>query len=60
MNLEYKCHDLERLHRALDELLASYLCEHLGSLPSQISVLELLEWNYERIQAAKVTEYRNS
>lgn len=39
----------EELHRALDELLADYLQQH-HALPSNISVMDLLQWSHEQTQ----------
>jgi hypothetical protein len=36
------------LHEHLDELLADYLQQHLGKLPSTTSVMELLVWAHEQ------------
>ena len=35
----------EAHHAAFDGLLAAYLIHHHGSLPSAISVMELMEWS---------------
>lgn len=35
------------LHRALDELIADYLA-HGGKVPSQATVLELMEWSHRQ------------
>jgi hypothetical protein len=37
----------ELLHRMLDELLADFLAQ-TGKLPSQVSVVELMEWSYQQ------------
>lgn len=39
------------LHNALDIALAQYLQAHPGSLPSETSVMQLLEWHYEKMAA---------
>jgi len=36
----------EEDHVTLDRVLAEYLAEHPGTLPSRISVLELLKWHH--------------
>lgn len=37
------------LHNALDELLADYLLHHRGSLPSKITLMQLLKWSHEQM-----------
>jgi hypothetical protein len=41
------------LHAMLDELVACYLLEHRGALPSKITVLELMKWSFQRTQGNK-------
>ena len=36
-------------HRALDEALAEYLSKHSTALPSETSILTLLEWNHKLV-----------
>lgn len=37
------------LHRAFDELLADFLAHHPDALPSETSVLELVQWSAEQV-----------
>jgi len=36
------------LHAAVDELVADYLRQHRGALPSEVSVADLLAWSYQQ------------
>jgi len=45
----------EELHRMLDELIADFI-QHTGKLPSQTSILELMEWSHR--QTIKPDDYR--
>ncbi len=38
----------KELHSSLDELFADYLSQHTGKLPSNTTVLELLQWSYQQ------------
>jgi hypothetical protein len=40
-------------HEAVDRLLAGFLIEHPGRVPSDVPVLELLGWNLERSQSGR-------
>lgn len=37
----------KELHKALDELLADWVC-NTGNLPSKHTITELLKWSYEQ------------
>ena len=41
----------ERMHAALDALLATYLASHRGKVPSNTTVTELMEWSAEQLRA---------
>jgi hypothetical protein len=49
MNKEDHIKRHQRLHKALDELLADFI-SHTERLPSKTSVVELLEWSFAQIQ----------
>lgn len=38
----------KELYNNLDELYADYLAQHTGKLPSNTTVLELLQWSYQQ------------
>lgn len=38
----------KELHASLDELYADYLTQNKGKLPSNTTVLELLQWSYQQ------------
>ncbi len=37
-------------HRALDMMLAEYLVSNPGSMPSKISVMELIQWHDKKMK----------
>ena len=39
----------EELHRALDELTADFMM-HTNSLPSQTTIIRLMEWSHQQCQ----------
>jgi hypothetical protein len=51
---EHKARHVE-LHKSLDELLADFI-GHTGGLPSQTTVMELIEWSYQQTQNPTETE----
>lgn len=38
----------KELHKSFDELLADYLIQHHGALPTNIDFVEFLTWAYEQ------------
>ncbi|HEY7195462.1 MAG TPA: hypothetical protein VH439_17095 [Gemmatimonadales bacterium] len=38
------------LHDALDELVADYLSQHRRMLPSETSLMALMQWSYDQTQ----------
>jgi hypothetical protein len=42
---EHRAHHVS-LHQALDLLLADYLVQHRGALPSKMMLMQLIEWSF--------------
>ena len=40
----------EVAHQVLDNLIAEYILDNYGSMPSKITTLELMEWNHKKIK----------
>ncbi len=49
MNTEDHRRIHERLHKALDELVADWI-DHTGLMPSEATVRDLMLWSYEQTQ----------
>ena len=39
----------EKLHKALDELVADFIC-NVGKLPDKTFIIELMDWSFEQTQ----------
>lgn len=57
MNKEQHAKHHSTLHRHLDELMADYLMFNPGKVPSNTTVLELMQWSY--IQTTEPSELDN-
>jgi len=44
----------ELLHQMLDELLADYLFHNRNKLPSNTTILELMQWSFEQTRIPTV------
>lgn len=44
---EHRRRHLE-LHKSFDELMADFLAQHPGSMPSNTTLTELMAWSYEQ------------
>lgn len=58
MNKEQHAKHHGTLHRHLDELMADYMTFHPGALPSETTVLQLMQWSYT--QTVEPSELPNS